>query len=64
MFKIIGTGMYLPKQLVSNEDFYKKFGKDPLETVFQRIGHGARYYSAKDESSATLAINAGSVCVP
>ncbi len=59
MFRITGTGMYLPKKLVSNEDFYKKFGRDPLEVVFQRIGHGARYYSAKDESSATLAINAG-----
>ena len=59
MFKIIGTGMYLPKQLVTNEDFYKKFGKDPLEVIFQRIGHGARYYSAKNESSATLAIHAG-----
>lgn len=59
MFKITGTGMYLPKNLVTNEHFYKKFGKDPLELVFQRIGHGARYYSDKDESSATLAINAG-----
>ena len=59
MFKIIGTGMYLPKNLVTNESFYKKFGDDPLKKVMERIGHGARYYSDKEESSATLAINAG-----
>ena len=59
MFKIISTGMYLPKNLMSNEAFYKKFGSDPLQKVFERIGHGARYYSDKDESSATLAIRAG-----
>lgn len=59
MFKIIGTGMYLPKNLVTNEHFYKKFGDNPLKMVFERIGHGARYYSDKEESSATLAINAG-----
>jgi len=59
MFKIIATGMYLPKNLKTNEDFYKKFGDDPLKKVFERIGHGARYYADKDESSATLAIKAG-----
>jgi 3-oxoacyl-[acyl-carrier-protein] synthase-3 len=51
--------MYLPKNLVTNEDFYKKFGDDPLRKVFDRIGHGARYYSGKDECSATMAVNAG-----
>ncbi|MCM2267954.1 MAG: ketoacyl-ACP synthase III [Elusimicrobiales bacterium] len=59
MFKISGTGMYLPKNLIPNEHFYKKFGDNPLKMVFERIGHGARYYADKDESSATLAINAG-----
>jgi len=64
MFKIISTGMYLPKNLMSNEAFYKKFGADPLQKVFERIGHGARYYSDKDESSATLAIRAGEQALP
>ena len=59
MFKIISTGMYLPKNLISNEDLYKKFGSDPLKTIYERIGHGARYYCDKDESSAHLAIKAG-----
>lgn len=59
MFKIISTGMYLPKNLVSNDDLYKRFGSDPLKTVLERIGHGARYYCGNDESSAHLAIKAG-----
>ena len=59
MFKIISTGMYLPKNLVTNEDLCKKFGDDPLKKILGRIGHGARYYSDKDESSAHLAIKAG-----
>ena len=59
MFKIISTGMYLPKNLVTNEDLCRKFGDDPLKKVLQRIGHGARYYSDKDQSSADLAIKAG-----
>jgi 3-oxoacyl-[acyl-carrier-protein] synthase-3 len=59
MFKIISTGMYIPKNLVTNEEMYKKFGSDPLKTIFERIGHGARYYCDKDESSADLAVKAG-----
>jgi len=59
MFKIISTGMYLPKNLVTNEEMYEKFGSDPLKTIFERIGHGARYYCDKDESSADLAVKAG-----
>jgi len=51
--------MYLPKNLVTNEDLCKKFGDDPLKKILGRIGHGARYYSDKDESSAHLAIKAG-----
>jgi 3-oxoacyl-[acyl-carrier-protein] synthase-3 len=50
--------MYLPKNIVTNEDLYKKFGPD-LKKVYERIGHGARYYSDKNESSADLAIKAG-----
>jgi 3-oxoacyl-[acyl-carrier-protein] synthase-3 len=59
MFKIMGTGMYLPKNLVSNQYFFDKFKDEQLVKVMDRIGHGARYYSSKEESSATLAINAG-----
>jgi len=58
MLSVIGTGMYLPKNLVTNEDLFKKFGRDPLEKILGRIGHGARYYSAADECSSDLAVNA------
>ncbi|MBI5744766.1 MAG: ketoacyl-ACP synthase III [Elusimicrobia bacterium] len=59
MFKIIGTGMYLPKNLITNQYFFDKFKDEQLKKVMDRIGHGARYYSSKEESSATLAIHAG-----
>ena len=49
MAKIIGTGMHLPEKLVTNEEMYARFGRDPLEKVFSRIGHGARYHSAGPE---------------
>jgi 3-oxoacyl-[acyl-carrier-protein] synthase-3 len=59
MFKIMGTGMYLPKNLITNQYFFDKFKDEQLKKVMDRIGHGARYYSSKEESSATLAIHAG-----
>ncbi|MFA5162546.1 MAG: ketoacyl-ACP synthase III [Elusimicrobiales bacterium] len=58
MFKIIGTGMYLPEKLVTNEDLFAKFGRDPLEKIMSRIGHGARYYCAPNQCSADLAYEA------
>lgn len=51
--------MYLPKNLVTNENLYQKYGREKLEKVFARIGHGARYYSDSNESSADLAVKAG-----
>lgn len=57
MFKIIGTGMYLPKKAATNEDFIKKWG-DPMKLAFERLGHGIRYHAAENESSATLGIQA------
>ena len=58
MIKILGTGMYIPKNLITNESFFEKFGRDPLEKVFDRIGHGARYYCDENESSADIAVQA------
>ncbi len=59
MFQVVGTGIYLPKNRIDNDYFIKKFGADPLQSVFERIGHGARYYADKNESSADLAVQAG-----
>lgn len=59
MPKIIGTGMHLPEKLVTNEEMFQRFGRDKLPGIFDRIGHGARYHSAPDESSADHAVKAG-----
>ena len=56
--KILSTGMYVPEKLVTNEQMYERFGREKLEPVYQRIGHGARYHSAADETSADLAVKA------
>ena len=58
MAKIIGTGMHLPEKLVTNEEMYERFGRDPLTKVFSRIGHGARYHSSKDEHAGDHAVKA------
>ncbi|MFA6028882.1 MAG: ketoacyl-ACP synthase III [Elusimicrobiota bacterium] len=58
MAKIIGTGMHLPQKLVTNEEMFARFGRDPWEKVYKRIGHGARYHSAPDEHSGHHALKA------
>jgi 3-oxoacyl-[acyl-carrier-protein] synthase-3 len=50
--------MHLPERKVSNEDLFARFGRDPLEKIFQRTGHGARYHSSPEESSADHAVKA------
>jgi len=59
MFRITGTGMHIPGNLVTNEQLFEKYGRENLEKVFARIGHGARYYCDKEETSADLAVKAG-----
>lgn len=59
MPKILSTGMHLPERLVSNEEMFRKFGREKLSGVFERIGHGARYHSAPGESSGDHAVKAG-----
>ncbi|MFA5137913.1 MAG: ketoacyl-ACP synthase III [Elusimicrobiota bacterium] len=59
MPKIIATGMHLPEKLVSNEDMFKRFGREQLQKVYDRIGHGARFHSAPNESSGDHAVKAG-----
>ncbi|MBI3548512.1 MAG: ketoacyl-ACP synthase III [Elusimicrobia bacterium] len=58
MPKIVSTGIRVPEKLVSNEDLYARFGRETLESVFARIGHGARYHSAPEESSGDHAVRA------
>ncbi|MBI5202503.1 MAG: ketoacyl-ACP synthase III [Elusimicrobia bacterium] len=58
MPRIAGTGMYLPKKQVSNEELFERFGREKLADTLSRIGHGARYHSAPAENAGTHAIAA------
>jgi len=61
--KIIGTGSYLPKQRVTNEDLTAQLAAKGIETsdewIVSRSGISARHYAAVDEQSSDLAAAAG-----
>lgn len=54
--KILATGVYLPKNEITNEYFNKRFGLDD-KWIEQRTGIKKRFW-AKEENGADLAINA------
>jgi 3-oxoacyl-[acyl-carrier-protein] synthase-3 len=60
--KIIGTGSYLPKQRVTNDDLAAQLAAKGIETsdewIVSRSGISARHYAAPDELSSDLAVNA------
>ncbi|MBR5272305.1 MAG: ketoacyl-ACP synthase III [Clostridia bacterium] len=56
--KITGTGMYVPKNLVTNADIEAITGKS-LEKFAERIGIKQRYVTGPDESTADMATYAG-----
>jgi 3-oxoacyl-[acyl-carrier-protein] synthase-3 len=60
--KIIGTGSYLPKQRVTNEDLTAQLAAKGIETsdewIFSRSGISARHYAAPEELSSDLAVAA------
>ena len=61
--KIIGTGSYLPRQRVTNEDLTAQLAAKGIETshewIVSRSGISARHYAAADENSSDLAVAAG-----
>jgi 3-oxoacyl-[acyl-carrier-protein] synthase-3 len=61
--KIIGTGSYLPKQRVSNDDLTAQLAAKGIETsdewIVSRSGISARHYAAVDQLSSDLAMEAG-----
>ena len=56
--KVTGTGMYVPKNLVTNADIEAITGKS-LEKFAARIGIQQRYVTGPDESTADMATYAG-----
>lgn len=55
---IIGTGIYVPEKIVTNDDLSRILGEDINEFVTQVIGIQERHVCADDESTADLATNA------
>ena len=53
--KIIGTGVYVPEKVVTNEDLSRMLGEDITEFVTQNLGIYERHIAADDESAADLA---------
>ena len=56
---IIGTGIYVPEKIVTNDDLSRILGEDINEFVTQVLGIHERHVCAGDESTADLATNAG-----
>src|ERR1051325_3955854 len=55
---IIGTGVYVPEKIVTNDDLSRILGEDINEFVTQVLGIHERHVCAEDESTADLATNA------
>ncbi len=56
--KIIGTGVYVPEKIITNDDLSKMLGEDITEFVTQNLGIYERHIAADDESAADLAESA------
>ena len=55
---IIGTGIYVPEKIVTNDDLSRILGEDINEFVTRILGIQERHVCAEDESTADLATNA------
>ena len=56
---IVGTGIYVPEKIVTNDDLSRILGEDINEFVTHVLGIHERHVCAEDESTADLATNAG-----
>lgn len=60
--KIIGTGSYLPENLVTNEQLAQTLAQDGVETsdewIFSRSGIKARHFARANETTSDLAVKA------
>jgi len=57
--KIIGTGLYVPNNLVTNADMEKLLGQHLKPSLEGKLGIKQRYITGDDESSVDLATKAG-----
>ena len=56
---IVGTGIYVPEKIVTNDDLSRILGEDINEFVTNVLGIRERHVCAENESTADLATNAG-----
>lgn len=56
--KIIGTGVYVPEKIITNDDLSKMLGEDITEFVTQNLGIYERHIAGEEESAADLGENA------
>lgn len=54
--KMLGTGMYVPKNKVYNEDIEKHFNKQGLSAIhlMEHLGRRKRYFIADGENTITM----------
>jgi 3-oxoacyl-[acyl-carrier-protein] synthase-3 len=57
-FKIVGTGLYVPRTLVTNKQMEEMLGEPLKPTVEEKLGIKQRYIAEDDESTADLATGA------
>ena len=60
--EIVGTGMFLPKKILTNQDLEKTLNTSD-EWIRTRTGIHERRIADEDESSSTLAIQAGKIAL-
>ncbi len=58
MARIIGTGSYMPKAVITNKDF-EKYVDTNDEWIVSRTGIKSRHFSGKDENTGDLGYEAG-----
>ena len=65
--KIIGTGSYLPKNQVTNEELAKRLEQQGIETsdewIYSRSGIKSRFFASPDEMTSDLAVNAAKAAI-
>lgn len=61
--RVIGTGMYVPPTLVTNEDVVKRLGKPLPEIIEKNLGIKQHYITGQDLSSVDLGVEAARMAI-
>lgn len=56
--KIVGTGLYVPKNLITNKQLEDLYGEPLKPSLEEKVGIRQRYITGEDESTVDLAANA------